>query len=71
MALPGDNSLLRDLEAKAKSHNEAAERAKAEYVAALNDANNSMKLKEVLKQDYMLRAELVAKSASETTQLAS
>lgn len=69
MATLGDNILLRDLDDLAKTRSENADKAKAAYIATLNDAATSTELRDILKQDYTLCADL-ARALVENAMLA-
>ena len=59
----------RDLDTKAKNAREAVEKAKTEYLNTLTNTESSAELKELLKRDYTLFAQL-AKTAAEAPLLA-
>ncbi len=61
---------VRDLDTEAGKARDAAEKAKTEYLDALTNTESSAELKELLKSDYTLCAQL-AKTAAEAALLAS
>ncbi len=58
MANSSERSPPRDLDTKAKNARESEEKAKAEYLTALTNTKSSAGLKELLKSDYTVCAQL-------------
>ena len=69
MAGNSERVLIRDLDTEAEKARDAAEKAKTEYLAALTNTESSAELKELMKSDYTICAQL-ANTAAEAALLA-
>ncbi len=69
MAGSSERVPVRDIDTEAEKAREAVEKAKAEYLAALTNTESSAEVKELLKIDYIMCAQ-VAKTAAEAALLA-